>query len=506
MAWFFNCPCLIRAKKLGSSFFGLRSSVFGLRSSFCRHLLANRISGSLDNTNDNHPNRKLVTSAPQAYLLPVGFKPNGSERYINFQRRAMLSWCLSLSRCCFNKLSAISLLVYGISFLGIFPFLFKDMRYSLYYQNPFHNKTTEMAYHIKQNEMRSAVASQFWNALQSEPFNFTKTVKDVDIDVVIITTSRFISLPNGNSPRFLTQVLWQFFQILNSTETKQLPWKFGLSICNVDPQPYEEAQNFSSLVQYIQRYSVEPESLPAVYIKEKEKQDYAFCLEESMKSRPRYSLLVEDDAFPHPQLFQTLYYHIEEKKRLMDSRLQTNNVLFYKLYHPERLQGFWSLEPERLPELFSCGCVCGTFVTFLMHHLLCSKENRRCKPKNVFNIWIWVVFYFTIAAFLINRPHLMQLRYLSKYFFTVGPTPSCCTPGMLFVAEKASHWVNYMKTHTCGVNYGKDTMLDDYRKKFKVKGLIVQPNLFTHIGFYSSLSQKLLGPSLMYYPPWFPLY
>ena len=28
---FFNCPCLIRAKKLGSSFFGLRSSVFGLR-------------------------------------------------------------------------------------------------------------------------------------------------------------------------------------------------------------------------------------------------------------------------------------------------------------------------------------------------------------------------------------------------------------------------------------------------------------------------------------------
>ena len=27
---FFNCPCLIRAKKLGSSFFGLRSSVFVL--------------------------------------------------------------------------------------------------------------------------------------------------------------------------------------------------------------------------------------------------------------------------------------------------------------------------------------------------------------------------------------------------------------------------------------------------------------------------------------------
>lgn len=170
-----------------------------------------------------------------------------------------------------------------------------------------------MAYHIKQNEIRSVVASQFWNTLQNDPFNFTKTVKDVDVDVMIITTSRHISLPDGNNPRFLTQVLWQFFQILNSPETSELPWKVGLSICNVDPKPYEEAKNFSSLVHYIQRYSVETD-LPAVHIKEKEKQDYAFCLEESLKSRPRYSLLVEDDAFPHPQLFQALYYHIVEKK------------------------------------------------------------------------------------------------------------------------------------------------------------------------------------------------
>lgn len=412
---------------------------------------------------------------------------------------------LSLFRCCFNKLNGISLLIYGISLLGLFPFLFKNYRYSFYYRNFFHNKTTEMAYHIKQNEIRSVVASQFWNTLQNDPFNFTKTVKDVDVDVMIITTSRHISLPDGNNPRFLTQVLWQFFQILNSPETSELPWKVGLSICNVDPKPYEEAKNFSSLVHYIQRYSVETD-LPAVHIKEKEKQDYAFCLEESLKSRPRYSLLVEDDAFPHPQLFQALYYHIVEKKRVVGSRLQTNNVLFYKLYHPERLQGFWSLEPERFPELFSFGCLCGTCVTCLINYLLYSRENRTTGLHNFFNTWIWVVFYFTLAAFLIGRPHLMQLRYLSKYFFTVGPTPSCCTPGMLFVAEKAIHWVNYMKSHTCGVNYGKDTMLDDYRKKFKVQGLIVQPNLFTHIGFYSSLSEKLLGPSLMYYPPWFPLY
>ena len=109
-------------------------------------------------------------------------------------------------------------------------------------------------------------------------------------------------------------------------------------------------------MRYFHRYSVEPGGLSQLNIKEKEKQDYAFCLEESLKSKPRYSLLVEDDAFPHPQLFHILYYILEIRKSAMASHRQTSYpsvVLFYKLYHPERLQGFWSLRPEHIPELIS---------------------------------------------------------------------------------------------------------------------------------------------------------
>ena len=395
----------------------------------------------------------------------------------------------------------------NILFLGLFPLLFKDMRYSLYYRNPFPNSSSEMDYHMRQNELRATAASQFWSShRQNTSLDFTKKQKDVDIDIIIVTTSRHNSLVKGQNPRFLTQILWQFFHILNDKETRTLPWKISLSICNVDSKPHEEARNFSSVVQYSQRYSEEPKGLSQLNIHEKEKQDYAFCLEESLKSSPRYSLLVEDDAFPHPQLFHILYYLLEIRRSVMAPGIHTSDVLFYKLYHPERLLGFWSLEPERIPELISFAVLPGTCTTLLVRYLSSKRTKARFRSHSFYAIWFWIVVYFTLTAIAVSRQHLNELRYLSRSLFTVGPTPSCCLPGMLFVADKAQHWLHYMRNHTCGLHYPKDTMLDDYRHKFNLRGLIVQPNLFVHIGFFSSLREKLLDPSLMYYPQWFKLF
>ena len=396
-------------------------------------------------------------------------------------------------------------MIYSVSFLGLFPLLFKDMRYSLYYRNPFRNSSSEMGYHMRQNELRVAKASQFWSSdRQSGSLNFTKKQKDIDIDVMIVTTFRHNSILKGKNPKFLTQILWQFFQILNDPETRGLPWKISLSVCNVDSKHHEEARNFSSVVQYFQRYSDEPRGVSRLNIKEKEKQDYAFCLEKSLKANPRYSLLVEDDAFPHPQLFYILYYLLEIRRSAVASRMHDSDVLFYKLYHPERLQGFWSIQPERIPELISFGSLCGTCSALLVNYLL--PKRTKARSHTFYFIWFLMVVYFALAATAVSRQHLNELRYISKDLFSVGPTPSCCTPGMLFVADKARHWLNYMKNHSCRLNYGKDIMLDDYRHKFNIKGLIVQPNLFVHIGFYSSLNKNLLKPSLMYYPPWFKVY
>ena len=216
---------------------------------------------------------------------------------------------------------------------------------------------------------------------------------------------------------------------------------------------------------------------------------------------------MEGDAFPHPQLFDILYYLLEIRKNAMASRKHASDVLFYKLYHPERLQAFWSLEPERIPELISFGLLFGTCTTLAINYLLSNRTKGSFRSRTLYVIWLsCMIVYFILAAIVISRQHLTELRYLSKSLFTVGPTPSCCLPGMLFVADKAQHWLQYMKNHTCSLHYAKDTMLDNYRREFNIRGLIVQPNLFVHLGFFSSLSEKMLNPSLIYYPPWFKLF
>lgn len=408
--------------------------------------------------------------------------------------------------------SWFGLTVYGVSFIGLLPFICKDMRYSIYYRNPFHNSSVEMAYHLRQNELRVTAASQYWDSLLHKNLlvdfiNPAENQQNVDIDVMVITTTRHGPLLGGNNPKFLTQILWQFFLILNSKETRTLPWKIRLSVCDVDVKGHEEASNIGSIVQYLRRYSVKPQGLPQVNVKEKEKQDYAFCLEKSLKSNPKYTLLVEDDAFPHPQLFHILYYVLEIRKRNMASHahVQGSDVLFFKLYHPERLLGFWSLEPERIPQLISFAVFSGSFVTFVLN-IMSQIRNRWKFQSGIYIIWFWAIVYFLLIAITVSRQHLIEMQYLSRSLFTVGPTPSCCTPGMLFVADRAQHWLNYMKNHTSQQNYGKDKMLDDYRQKHNLKGLLVQPNLFVHIGFYSSLSNKFLDPSLLYYPKWFKLF
>jgi len=217
-------------------------------------------------------------------------------------------------------------------------------------------------------------------------------------------------------------------------------------------------------------------------------------------------LLVEDDAFPHPQLFHILYYLLEIRRSVVASRRHTSDVLFYKLYHPERLQGFWSIQPERIPELISFAVLFGTCSTSLVSYLLPKRTKARFRSHTFSAIWFWMIVYVTLTATAVNGQHLTELRYISRILFTVGPKPSCCIPEMLFVADKTQHWLYYMKNHTCRLNYPKDTMLDDYRHKFNIRGLIAQPNLFVHIGFYSSLNDNLLEPSLMYYPQWFKLF
>lgn len=417
-------------------------------------------------------------------------------------------FCIMIKKLSSLAPSRFCLLIFVVSYLGLFPLFFKNLRYSIYYRNPFYNSTVEMAYHLRQNDLRVAAALQFWKSLSQHNLSlgFVNPIanqKKVDIAVMIITTSRGVIREGKlHHPKFLTQILKEFMVILNSTETRALPWKINLSICDVDTKKNEEASSFSPYLPYFQRGSTQSEKVEQFNIKEKEKQDYAFCLEQSLKLNPRYSLLVEDDAFPHPQLFHILYYLLEIKKTQRVSHA-ANPTVFYKLYHPERLLGFWSLAPDRFLQLLSFAVFCGSSVAFVIDSVMSWQRKGR---QWSIHFWIWTVMYFLLLAIAVSRQHLIELRYFWRNLFTVSSSPSCCTQGMLYLADKAPDWLHYMQTHTCQPNFAKDFMLDYYIQKYNLEGLIVEPNLFVHIVFFSSLSQKFLDPSLLYYPEWFKLY
>ena len=74
-------------------------------------------------------------------------------------------FCIMIKKLSSLAPSRFCLLIFVVSYLGLFPLFFKNLRYSIYYRNPFYNSTVEMAYHLRQNDLRVAAALQFWKSL-----------------------------------------------------------------------------------------------------------------------------------------------------------------------------------------------------------------------------------------------------------------------------------------------------------------------------------------------------
>ena len=272
-------------------------------------------------------------------------------------------------------------------------------------------------------------------------------------------------------------------------------------ICNVDfdPGSYYEANNMSSIIQLVNRFN--KTSLPLVHTLEKEKQDYTFCIQESLRFNPKYSLIVEDDAIPHDDFFTIVNHvveeHLEYRTRQGNYEKVDETVLYVKLYHPERLLGYINLEPDRLTELFGIGFVLGTITMILYQKLMISKlKLTRC--QEVF-MYCMFVLYFMLLVMCIGRPHLVELRRVfSPLLYSFMKAPECCTPAMLFPANGAKLVVQYLDSVKCSKGYGKDMALERFRTSRKYfKTYLVQPNLVSHIGLYSSLRHAVLDPFIV---------
>lgn len=381
----------------------------------------------------------------------------------------------------------ITLLWFGLTFLVILPVLCHRLKYSIYYGGlrP-RNITEENLKMQEENNQRLLMAHKEFrnivtkNEISGKPSNFT------DIIITLITVSRGISDYN---PYYLTQTASKLLQLLRKDATG-LDFTYGLMVCNVDslPNAYTEAKEISNLIYTTVKYTKRLNQVINRF--EKEKQDYVYCLEKSLQFQPRYVLLMEDDAYPTDRMLPVLEYSIQNvfEGKFSEFFHQRRKVAYLKLYHPERLLGFISSEIYRLFEL--AGAIL-LLVTFLIAVKKTCMSGITITRRFVILTGVYIVF----LALAIGRPNLIGIRTVSPYFHSFVTAPSCCTPANLYsyngaraIIDSVSHKVSY-------AGHAKDALLDEFLKESDYNAIYVEPNIFKHIGQYSSLRHgKVLDP------------
>ncbi|XP_074053710.1 post-GPI attachment to proteins factor 4 [Macrotis lagotis] len=292
--------------------------------------------------------------------------------------------------------------------------------------------------------------------------------------ITIITVSR--------QPEFhyVLQVAAQFHRLLRQCGQPCL--KYQLFLCNVDwSLRHQDAKLLASVIPVANRFTSTKEvnDSRSIFrnIFEKEKQDYAFCLEKSLQSyNPEYILLVEDDAIPEEEIFRVLLHLL--KTRFSESHLR--NTLYLKLYHPERLQGYLNPEPMRILEWFGVGMFLGPLFSWVY-----------VKIANLPGLSYRIVFFFSLYTMglveLVGRHYLLEFRRLAPALYNVVPTTQCCTPAMLFSASSAQRTVSYFAEISCRSGFAKDMALYSFLQNKNERAFVVEPNLVRHVGLFSSL-------------------
>ncbi|GAB1598902.1 transmembrane protein 246-like, partial [Argonauta hians] len=402
--------------------------------------------------------------------------------------------------------------LYSSTFLILLPVLCHKLPFSVYYMTGYTDTADGISKFNAENDKRLNFANGFLKTvftkmehLPNSPWvtsdfipevtysPFENLKSKVDIAITIISVSRNRHKFDSYEPRYLTQVVGQYLQLFQNSESHRKNIK--LSLCNVDSQPesYHEIHDLSSFIPTFQRY---PDSSAATKnIFEKEKQDYVYCLNASLTWKPSYVLLVEDDSLPYNDMLHVLYNtidYINDIDNHHGSYQHFPDQWYLKLYHPDRLLGYWSLEVERIPELISLTLVFG--LSLLLFY-------RYIELKSIFiNInvsWFLLSLYFLLLFIAIGRQNLLEVRRLSKHFYMLTPSPSCCTPAILYTNTTAKAVIKYLSDVHCKKHFAKDMALEQMRSVTNMKAYLLQPNLFKHIGLYSSLRSKVLNPSIV---------
>ncbi|XP_057699781.1 transmembrane protein 246 [Corythoichthys intestinalis] len=370
-----------------------------------------------------------------------------------------------------------TLVVFTLTFCVVLPLCCQRLVYSYYFlRSVYLDTVSEDA--LRESLRRGQEALRFWQS--ADPPAISPASDEPELLVTVVTSRR----RDGFHYHYLLQVMYQLSLLLAGCGERPCA---QVVLCDVESGPHvnEDAKLLERHFRVLRRLADRRHLAFNTF--EREKQDYAFCLRRAYELvRPRNAVVLEDDALPRSDFFRVL--------RELLSRRFAAGALYVKLYHPERLQRYWNPEPYRLLEWLGLGLLGGTLLLgFLVTQNPCSLSVR----ASIGHLALLTV-YVMASAELLGRHYLLEVRRLSPQLYAVSPATECCTPAVLYPGNASLRAAAYLDLAFCSKGNAKDTVL--YRVARAAPGersYSVEPNLITHIGWFSSIRPNPAQPRML---------
>ncbi|XP_062984593.1 post-GPI attachment to proteins factor 4 [Elgaria multicarinata webbii] len=364
------------------------------------------------------------------------------------------------------------LVLVAVTFGVLAPLACQQLLHSYFYVQRWYLNPMSQDF-LKQNQADGQRALHYFERLQTP--NSSETLTREALQPWLLIT--IVTVQRRHEFHYVLQVASHFHRLLR--ECGAPCQRHRVLLCNVetDPGGHWDATLLANFFAVVNRNSSLKNSELSLNRFEKEKRDYAYCLEKSLQAyNPEYVLLVEDDAVPEEEIFPVLHHLL----RVRFSRPHLRDALYVKLYHPERLQNYINPEPMRILEWFGIGMFWGSLLSFV--YVWASSRSGLSWP-----IVLFFALYSMLLVELVGRHYFLELRRLAPPFYNVVPVTECCTPAMLFSAPSARRVLGYLQELRCRQGFAKDTALYSLLRMKGERAFVVEPNLVRHVGMFSSL-------------------
>ncbi|EMP29912.1 hypothetical protein UY3_12967 [Chelonia mydas] len=376
-----------------------------------------------------------------------------------------------------TQLLTLTVVTFGV----LAPLICHRLLHSYFYLHRWHLNPMSQEF-LEQNQEDGQAALRYFEDLRTP--NSSEISGDKALRPWLLIT--IITVQRRNEFHYVLQVASRFHRLLQQCGPHCRSHQIFL--CNVEQEPgsHQDARLLGTFFAMVSRYKNWEDPNASVNQFEKEKRDYAFCLEQSLLAySPEYVLLVEDDAVPEEEIFPVLQHLLLARL----SKPHLKDALYLKLYHPERLQRYINPEPMRILEWLGLGMFLGPLLSSVYSWV-------SGRPSLTWPIVLFFALYSMALAELVGRHYLLELRRLAPALYNVVPATECCTPAMLFSAPSARRVLGYLQELHCRRGFAKDIALYSLLRTKGEKAYVVEPNLIMHVGMFSSLrpndSPKLL--------------